>query len=103
MTDKGVLEKAKIKPAQGSHMVDGRTYRNAANVPLTTNNIEPQRPNYPAVRKPAAGPLITTENVDPKKTTGDILREDDMAYAAKSAEKIDADFKADVKEKKGKK
>ena len=33
------------------------------NVP-TTNNVEPQRPAYPAERKPAKGPLITTGNIE---------------------------------------
>ena len=32
------------------------------NVP-TTNSVEPQRPTYPAVRKAAKGPLLTTSNV----------------------------------------
>jgi hypothetical protein len=89
------------KNMPGSQMIGGRTYRN---VP-TTNNTEPQRPAYPAIRKPGTGPIITTADVEPKKSTEDILREVDMAYAAKSVEKVNADFEADakVKEKKGKK
>ncbi len=80
MTDKKA-PMAKVKSFPGSHMVDGRTYRN---VP-TTNNTEPQRPAYPAERKPAAGPVITTADVEPKK---------------KAAE---AEVDAKAKEKKGKK
>ena len=36
------------------------------NKPITTNDVEPQRPNYPAPghRKPAAGPMITTRNIE---------------------------------------
>lgn len=29
----------------------------------TTSNTQPMRPEYPAVRKPAKGPLLTTSNV----------------------------------------
>lgn len=31
---------------------------------ITTNNTKPQDPKRPAVRTPAAGPLITTSNVE---------------------------------------
>jgi hypothetical protein len=32
----------------------------------TTNNTEPVKPEYPAVRTPAKGPIITTEDIEPK-------------------------------------
>ena len=34
--------------------------------PITTNDVEPQRPAYPAPgeRRPAAGPMITTRNIE---------------------------------------
>lgn len=31
---------------------------------VTTNNTEPMQPTRPKVRKPAAGPLLTTGNTD---------------------------------------
>ena len=36
------------------------------NKPITTNDVEPLRPIYPAPgqRKPAAGPMITTRNIE---------------------------------------
>ncbi len=36
------------------------------NKPITTNDVEPQRPAYPAPgkRQPAAGPMITTRNIE---------------------------------------
>jgi len=47
------------------------------NVP-TTNSVEPQRPAYPAVRKAAKGPLLTTSNVGAKRQTPAITGEKDV-------------------------
>ena len=89
---------------QGSHMVGGRTFRN---VP-TTNNTEPQRPAYPAIRKPATGPLLTTSNVEAKRDVENMSKDDNekmplsappeaLAESAEGfAKKVDKEFKSDL-------